>query len=128
LTASLLGRICALILLAVLAAPAPVLAQDPFGPLPDAAPTPTPEPIAIQDESDPGDVSPTILLVIGGGLLAVFLVIGRAIIRDARRRSPAEARHGPALREEGPHKHGRQAKAKARARGKSQRAARRRNR
>ena len=65
--------------------------------------------------------------IIGGGLLLTFLVIGRVIFRDARRHVPADA-HPGALREQGPHKHGKQAKAQARKKTKAQRAARRRNR
>ncbi len=50
-------------------------------------------------------------------------MITTVIVRDARRNVPEEQlRHR--LREEGPHKHKRQAKAKARAKGRAQRAAR----
>jgi hypothetical protein len=113
-----------------LALPGPAWAQDtgdPLGPLPQAAPTATPTPVAIQDAEDDEDIGRGTLLVIGGGLLAVFLVIGRAIFRDARRHVPAEA-HPGALREQGPHRHAKQAKAHARKKTKAQRAARRRNR
>jgi hypothetical protein len=121
----------ALLVALLLVAPATALAQegDAFGPLPPAQ-TPAPEPIVLEDDSgDAGDVSPTILAVIGGGLLLTFLVIGRFIFRDARAHVPADARDRPgALREEGPHRHGKQAKARARSRTKAQRAARRKNR
>ena len=58
---------------------------SPFGPLPQAppaeTPTPTPPPsIEAQQETDR-----TLLFVIGGGLLVLFVVIGRTITRDARK-------------------------------------------
>ncbi|HWT26207.1 MAG TPA: hypothetical protein VN213_22050, partial [Solirubrobacteraceae bacterium] len=82
-----------------------------------------------QDSNDSGDdVDRTTLLVIAGGLLITFVVIGRVIFRDARRHLPAEARAETTLREEGPHRHARHTKARARAKGKAQKAARRRNR
>jgi len=125
----------ALVILAVvalLALPAAARAQDqgdsPFGPLP-AAPTPNPQPIVVQQDSNSGDTTRTTLLVIAGGLLITFVVIGRFILRDARRRLPSDARNEQtALREQGPHKHAKHAKARARAKGKAQKAARRRNR
>jgi hypothetical protein len=56
-------------------------------------------------------------------------VIGYVITRDAREHLPESERRAAAqLREEGPHKHARQTKAKARAKTKAQRAARRHNR
>jgi hypothetical protein len=124
-----------LIVIALLALPAAAHAQtqddgnNAFGPLP-AAPTPNPEPIVVQQESDSGDdVSRTLLFVIAGGLLLTFLVIGRVIFRDARRHVPADSRaQTSALREEGPHRHAKHAKQRARAKGKAQKAARRRNR
>src|SRR5687768_9565451 len=104
-----------LLVLLGLALPAAARAQDtgdPLGPLPQTAPTPAPTPIVIEDAQDDEDVGRGTLLIIGGGLLAVFLVIGRVIFRDARRRVPAEA-HPGALREQGPHRHAKQAKARA---------------
>ena len=69
------------------------------------------------------DTGPSTVLLIGGGLVLLFVVIGTVIVRDARRHVPeSELRHG--LREEGPHKHQRKAKAKARAKGRASRAAR----
>jgi hypothetical protein len=51
------------------------------------------------------------------------------ITRDARRTLRAEGKSdAPALRDQGPHRHARQAKAKARAKTKAQRRARRQNR
>jgi hypothetical protein len=118
--------ICALLLL-VLLAPAGALAQDgnPFdGQLPPPQPsqTATPEPV---DSGNQDDVGRTTLWVIGGALLAFFVGIGFWISRDARANLPEDERDDPyRLREEGPHKHERQAKAKARAKGRAQRQAR----
>ena len=77
------------------------------------------------------DTDRTLLFAIGGGLLALFLVIGYVITRDARQSLPEDERRAAAdsrLREEGPHRHAKQTKAKARAKAKAQRAARRHNR
>ena len=130
------------VLLALLALPGASLAQTPtatptappsgaFGPLPDAAPTAAPT--VEQDEpsdslaSDLGGA--TTLYVIGALLLVAFVGIGMFISRDARRALPKDHRpDGRRLREEGPHKHKRQAKERARQRTKAQRAARRKNR
>jgi hypothetical protein len=130
-------RLAALLTVLLLAVPAPAaLAQTDggggaFGPLPPAAPQPTatPEPaedptVEAQEETDR-----TLLFAIGGLLLVLFVVIGRVITRDARK--TVRERGGddaPRLREQGPHKHARQAKAKARAKTKAQRRARRQNR
>jgi hypothetical protein len=127
-------RLAALLTVLLLAAPAPAaLAQDqpggPFGPLPPAAPeptaTPTPDPtVEAQEETDR-----TLLFAIGGILVVLFVVIGRFITRDARRTLHDRGRdEAPKLREQGPHRHARQAKAKARAKTKAQRRARRQNR
>jgi hypothetical protein len=133
-------RLAALLTVLVLAAPAPVaLAQTgggggggggggAFGPIPPAAPpetaTPTPDPsIEAQQGTDR-----TLLFVIGGGLIVLFVVIGRVITRDARRTVHEEGGGEPKLRDEGPHRHARQTKAKARAKTKAQRRARRQNR
>lgn len=117
--------LCLLALVVALAVPASAAAQsDAFGPLPPAdTPAPTVAPsdnnTAVQDDS----TGTSTLLFIGGGLLLLFAVITTVIVRDARRNVPEEQlRHR--LREEGPHKHKRQAKAKARAKGRAQRAAR----
>ena len=119
-----------LLVLAGLLLPGAAHAQDtgdPLAPLPNVAPTPTPTPIVIQDSDDDEDLGRGTLLIIGGGLLLTFLVIGRVIFRDARSHVPADP-HPGALREQGPHKHAKQAKAHARKKTKAQRAARRRNR
>jgi type IV secretory pathway VirB10-like protein len=124
-----------LVTILLLALAAPALAQDPanpsspFGPLPPPAPveTPTPEPppsIEAQKETDR-----TLMFAIGGGLLVLFVVIGRVITRDARRALHERGRdEKPQPRDQGPHKHARQTKAKARAKTKAQRRARRQNR
>lgn len=112
----------------VLLAPSAALAQDgnPFdGQLPPAAPqqTPAPEP----DQGDSGEVGRTTLYAIGGVLLLLCVGIGFWISRDARSNLSADQREhlpGTQSRDEGPHKHERQAKAKARAKGRAQRQAR----
>jgi hypothetical protein len=130
-------RLAALLTVLFLTLPAPAaLAQTgggggggAFGPLPPAAPeetaTPTPDPsIEAQQGTDR-----TLLYLIGGGLVVLFVVIGRVITRDARRTLRDEGRSVDAqLRDEGPHRHARQSKAKARAKTKAQRRARRQNR
>jgi hypothetical protein len=121
-------RWLAVLLVIALAAPAAAAAQeDPFGPLPPAQPSPAPT-APPQDEDDSfSTTGRDTLYVIAGGLLVAFVAIGVWISRDARRFTPRGSDKA-ALREEGPHRHGRQAKAKARAKTRAQRAARRRNR
>ena len=118
--------------LAVALAPAVAGAQtnDPFGPLPQAAtPTPTPVPTATPTAQSQQDTDRRLLFGIGAGLLILFLVIGRVILRDAREHLPESERGTAArLREEGPHKHSKKTKQKSRAKTKAQRAARRHNR
>jgi hypothetical protein len=125
---------CALTLTA-LAVPAPAaLAQDPnnpggpFGPLPQAPPAATPTPTPPPSVEAQQDTDRTLLYGIGAALLVLFVVIGRVITRDARRTLPEGARDAPQPRDQGPHRHARQSKAKARARTKAQRRARRQNR
>jgi hypothetical protein len=136
----LMTRLAALMTVLLLAVPAPVaLAQTgggagqggsgAFGPLPPAAPaetaTPTPDPsVEAQQGTDR-----TLLYAIGGGLIVLFVIIGRVITRDARMTLREGGRSdAPKLRDEGPHRHARQSKAKARAKTKAQRRARRQNR
>ena len=134
-------RLAALLTLLALLAAAPVaVAQTDqggggggaFGPLPQPAPEETPVPTVAPTTEEQSDTDRTLLFAIGGGLLALFLVIGYVITRDARQSLPEAERRaaagGPQLREQGPHRHGKQTKAKARARTKAQRAARRHNR
>jgi hypothetical protein len=102
--------------------------QNPFGPLPQAAPTetPTPTPVSSADDNSTGRVT---LFVIGGALVLGFAFMGWFILRDARRSMPEDelAAMGR-LREQGPHAHKRQAKARARSKGRAQRNARKHNR
>jgi hypothetical protein len=120
-------RIAALLAALVLLAPAVAVAQDDaFGPLPPPAPEPTPQPTASPGlTTDDSDISRELLFLIGGGLLIIFTAITVTITRDARRALPEDARKPEQLREQGPHKHSRDAKAKARAKTRAQRKARR---
>jgi hypothetical protein len=116
--------LCLLTAVLALALPASALAQsDAFGPLP-AAPTDTPVPTVTPTSGVQQDnTSSRTVLLIGGGLVALFLVIGTVIVRDARRNVP-EDQLRRRQRDQGPHKHERQAKAKARAKGRAARRAR----
>jgi hypothetical protein len=102
--------------------------QNPFGPLPQAAPTETVAPAATPSPTDENSTNRTTLFLIGGVLIIGFGVMGFFIARDARRSRPEVEYAGVHLRDEGPHKHKRHAKAKARAKGRAQRAARKKNR
>jgi hypothetical protein len=135
----LMRRLAALLTLLVLLVAAPAaVAQDQgqgggaFGPLPQPAPEETPVPTVAPTTEEQSDTDRTLLFAIGGGLLALFLVIGYVITRDARENLPEAERRaaaaGQPLREQGPHRHAKQTKAKARAKTKAQRAARRHNR
>jgi hypothetical protein len=119
-------RIAALLALLALVLPSAALAQDPFNPLPPPARSPTPQPAPQPDAvAEEDDVGRSLLFIVAAGLLVVFVVIGVVITRDARRTLPDSARTAQGLREEGPHKHSRDAKAKARRKGRAQRKARR---
>lgn len=118
-------RLLVLLTLAALLAPSAALAQDgnPFNGLPPVQPTPAPT-VESADSSDDAVTRDT-LYIIGAGLLVVMIGIGWWIARDARRSLPPEERDDPRrLRDEGPHRHERKAKAKARAKGRAQRQAR----
>jgi hypothetical protein len=111
--------------LALLASGAPAAAQDgnPFDGLPPPQPTPAPTVEPVQDANE--GFGRETLWIIGGALLVAFLGIGVWISRDARRTLPPEERDDPrGPRDQGPHRHERQAKAKARAKGRAQRRAR----
>jgi hypothetical protein len=119
--------LCLLALVAALALPASALAQgNAFGPLPPAdTPVPTVAPSDNSNTQQDEGTGTSTLLLIGGGLVLLFVVIATVIVRDARTHVPEERlRHR--LREEGPHKRKRQSKAKARAKGRASRAARKR--
>ena len=119
-------RLLVIVVLAALLAPSAALAQDnnPFDGLPPAPPPPAPTVEPVDDPSD-DNITRDTMWIIGGGLLVVMFGIGWWISRDARRNLPADERDDRRrLREEGPHKRERQAKAKARAKGRAQRQAR----
>jgi hypothetical protein len=122
-------RIALITTLLALALATPAAAQqNPFGPLPQAAPTdtPAPNPTSTSDDNSTGR---TTLFIIGGALVLGFGFMGWFILRDARSSLPEdEVAALSRLREQGPHAHKRQAKAKARAKGRSQRNARKHNR
>ena len=117
---------CALVLLA----PAGAVAQDgnPFdGSLPPAQPTPAPTAEPTNSTAEDDEVGRNTLWVIGGAVAIALLIFGFWISRDARSNLSEEDRdhlRGVHKRDEGPHKHERQAKAKARAKGRAQRQAR----
>ena len=124
-------RIALITTLLALVLVTPAAAQtNPFGPLPQAAPTQqpdlTPAPTATPDD---GGTGRNTLFLIGGVLIVGFGIMGWFISRDARRGlGETEFAGAGRLREEGPHRHKRQAKAKARAKTRAQRAARKKNR
>ena len=116
-------RIALLTMLFVLAAAAPAAAQGgAFGPLPPAEATPTATPEVAS--ADDGTTGRNVLFIIGGVLIIGFGVMGWYIMRDARTGLPQAQLAGPRLRDEGPHKHKKEAKAKARKKTHAQKAAR----
>lgn len=124
--------LCLIACLVVLLAPAAAVAQtgNPLSPVSPATATPTPaapvEDDLVADTSD--DVGRGTLYLIGGAILLVLAFTGIWITRDARRTLPEGHRPDDKLRDEGPHKLPREAKAKRRAQGKAAKQARRRNR
>jgi hypothetical protein len=117
-------RLALITTLLVLALPAAAGAQSgAFGPLPPAQATPTPT-VATASTADDGSTGRNILFVVGGALIVGFLVMGWFIMRDARSAIPKAEFAGARLREDGPHKHKMQAKAKARKKTHAQKAAR----
>jgi len=117
-------RIALITTLLVLALPAAAGAQSAFGPLPQGEPAATPTPAVQSQTVDDGSTNKQILIIVGGALILGFGFMGWYIMRDARGavREPEFA--GPQLRENGPHKHKMQAKAKARKKTHAQKAAR----
>jgi hypothetical protein len=116
-------RLALITTLLVLALPAAAGAQSgAFGPLPPAQPTPTATPQV--QTADDGTTGRNILFAVGGVLIIGFAVMGWFILRDARGALREPELAGPRLREQGPHKHKMQAKAKARKKTHAQKAAR----
>jgi hypothetical protein len=116
-------RIALLTTLLVLVVAAPAAAQGgAFGPLPQAAPTAVPTVEA--QKVDDGSTGRNILFIVGGALIIGFGVMGWFILRDARGAIPEAELAGPRLRDEGPHKHKKQAKARARQKTRAQKSAR----
>lgn len=120
-----------LVALALLAVPAVAPAQqNPFAPLPQAAPNPTPTVVVNPSVADSGGLKTwQELLIFGAGLILLF-GIGWAIVSDARSKAPvkdSELAH-PGMG--GPVKSNRSRKQKQRARAKARtgRAQRKRNR
>jgi hypothetical protein len=117
-------RIALITTVLALALAAPAGAQSgAFGPLPPAEPTPTPT--VASPTTDDGNTGRNVLFIVGGALIIGFGVMGWFIMRDARAAIPEPEFAGPRLREDGPHKHKKQAKAKARAKTRAQKSARR---
>jgi hypothetical protein len=122
-------RIALLTTVLALALATPAAAQqNPFGGLPQPAPTVTAAPTATATSTS-GDSSRSTLFIIGAILVVGFAIMGWFIARDARRGlGEGELAAVGRDRDQGPHAHQRHAKAKARARGRAQRAARKKNR
>ena len=119
-------RVLAALLVAfALLAPAAVAQDTPFdNQLPPAQPTPAPtiEPV---DTSSDDDIGRETMFAIGGALLIGLFAIGWWISRDARSNLPADEREDRrGQRDQGPHRHEKEAKAKARAKARAQRQAR----
>ena len=118
-------RIALITPLLVLALPAAAGAQSgAFGPLAEGDPAATPTPAVQTLTVDDGSSGRNSLFIIGGALVIGFGVMGYFILRDARGAIPEPEFAGPRLREDGPHKHKKQAKARARTKTHAQKAAR----
>jgi hypothetical protein len=116
-------RLALLTTLLVLGLAAPAGAQSgAFGPLPPADPTPAPT-VQAPTSSD-SNTGRNVLFIIGGALIIGFGAMGWFIMRDARSAIPQAELAGPRTRDEGPHKHKKQAKAKARQKTRAQKQAR----
>jgi hypothetical protein len=86
-----LRRLVPLLVCTALLAPGAALAQDSFGPLPQAPPEPPQQPPPSDPRDDEGLSSTQQLLVAAAGIL-VLGGIAFAIVRDARRAAPTEGR------------------------------------
>ena len=104
-----------------LVAPTPaVFAQtSPFGPLPEAAPSPTPVPDDNSSNVLGQDVGRSTLYAIAGGFLIAFIAIGWFISRDARNTLPADRRDTRAPEHLSPTERRKREKHRARARQKT---------
>jgi hypothetical protein len=117
-------RIAAALIAFLLLLPAsPALAQVGQNPFDNITPEPTATPTPVDTASEDSTGRAT-LYIIGAALVVAFAGIGIWIARDARAALPEELRDENRERDQGPHKHERQAKAKARAKGRAQRQAR----
>jgi uncharacterized protein HemX len=118
-------RIALALIAALLLVPAsPALAQVGQNPFDNITPEPSETPTPAADDSAEDSTGRTTLYIIGAALLVVFAGVGIWIARDARAALPEDKRDDTRRRDQGPHKHERQAKAKARAKGRAQRQAR----
>jgi hypothetical protein len=101
--------------------------SSPFSPLPPAPAPPTATPTPAPSQTGGSGVGNTTLYAIAGALIVAFAAIGLWISRDARRNlTPEDRAAASRQRDQGPHRKGREAKAKSRAKGRAARAARKR--
>jgi hypothetical protein len=114
----------ALVALLLLVPASPALAQVGQNPFDNITPEPSETPTPAQTNDDSGQTGRLTLYIIGAALVVAFAGIGIWIARDARAALPEDKRDDFRRRDQGPHKHERQAKAKARAKGRAQRQAR----
>ena len=115
-------RIALLTTALALALSAPAAAQtNPFGPLPQPAPTEAPTPDDNTSNILGQDVGRTTLYLIAGALLVSFVFIGWWISRDARRTLPQQGRRSDEVerRRHDPHERHRRQREKERARKKT---------
>src|SRR4051794_25219707 len=106
----------AIIALLLLMPASPALAQVGQNPFDNITPEPSDTPTPAQTSTDSGQTGRLTLYLIGAALVVAFAGIGVWISRDARAALPEDKRDDRP-RDQGPHKHERQAKAKARAKG-----------
>src|SRR5215212_7617027 len=104
-------RIATFMIAALLLVPvSPALAQVGQNPFDNITPEPSATPTPTQDSGSEDSVGRVTLYIIGGALVVAFAFVGVWIARDARRALPKELRDDRP-RDQGPHKHERQAKA-----------------